>query len=213
MAKRDETRRKLLETALDLFKAKGFAETTMREIASKSDMALGAAYYHFESKDSMVQACYGEWQGLMEAEIPAVLKEKTFEARLVAAMRRKFDHLRPHRHLLWVIFRTAADPASPLSPFGRGTAAIRERSIGVFRAIVEGESGDPALTAHLPRLLWLYHMGLIFFWMHDESKGQRKTDALLVASARFMALALKVLRLPFAGALRRQALQLLESAA
>ena len=52
----EETRRMILETALSLFREKGFEDTTIRDIAAEADLSLGAAYYYFPSKEAIVGA-------------------------------------------------------------------------------------------------------------------------------------------------------------
>jgi AcrR family transcriptional regulator len=49
-----ETRRQILQAALDLFSAKGYAETSLREIAEKVGISKPALYYHFDSKDDLL---------------------------------------------------------------------------------------------------------------------------------------------------------------
>src|SRR5215813_6572805 len=60
--KSETTRRHLLNTALSLFRHRGLDATTMRHIAKEADVALGAAYYYFDSKEAIVQAYYGQVQ-------------------------------------------------------------------------------------------------------------------------------------------------------
>ena len=52
------TREKILEAALELFRERGFAEATMRDIAARAGVASGLAYYYFASKDAIVLAFY-----------------------------------------------------------------------------------------------------------------------------------------------------------
>ncbi len=52
------TREKILEAALELFRERGFAEATMRDVAARAGVATGLAYYYFESKDAIVLAFY-----------------------------------------------------------------------------------------------------------------------------------------------------------
>ena len=61
LPKSDETRARILNAALDLFRRKGFDRATMREIATEAQVAPGAAYYYFESKESIVMAFY-QWE-------------------------------------------------------------------------------------------------------------------------------------------------------
>jgi len=56
--KAEQTRKLIFQSALQLFREKGFDATTMRDIASLSGLALGAAYYYFPSKEAIVQAYY-----------------------------------------------------------------------------------------------------------------------------------------------------------
>ena len=43
--KAEETRDRILDAALRLFRERGFAETTMRDVAAAAGVATGAAYY------------------------------------------------------------------------------------------------------------------------------------------------------------------------
>jgi AcrR family transcriptional regulator len=44
----------ILDTAATLFRNKGFAATSLRDIASTANMKPGSLYYHFDSKDDIV---------------------------------------------------------------------------------------------------------------------------------------------------------------
>ncbi len=61
-ARAEDTRRKIYEAAMELFREKGFEPTTMRDIAAKAGVALGGAYYYFSAKDAIVLAFYREMQ-------------------------------------------------------------------------------------------------------------------------------------------------------
>ena len=42
---------RIVDAALQLFRDRGFDQTTMRDIAAEADVATGAAYYYFRSKE------------------------------------------------------------------------------------------------------------------------------------------------------------------
>jgi AcrR family transcriptional regulator len=65
--KRDVTRRHLLDCALALFQKRGVDSTTMRDIASAAGLSLGAAYYHFPSKEALIFAYYEDNQARLDA--------------------------------------------------------------------------------------------------------------------------------------------------
>ena len=54
----DDTKALVRSTALRLFRERGYAATTMRAIAQEAGVATGNAYYHFASKDHLVQELY-----------------------------------------------------------------------------------------------------------------------------------------------------------
>ena len=47
--------------------------------------------------------------------------------------------------------------------------------------MVDGSTArlDPELRKELPELLWLGWMGVVLFWVHDKSPGQRRTRRLI----------------------------------
>ena len=173
-----ETREKIRAVALALFQEKGFDGATMREVALKAGVATGAAYYYFPSKEALVLEFYARLQDEMEQNLPAALEgRRDLGERLRALLDLKFGLLRPNRRFFGALVRAGLDPENPVSPFSTETAALRDRSIAIFRRALEGSDVRiPAdLGPHLPRLLWLYYMGLILFWLLDRSEGQKRT--------------------------------------
>lgn len=52
----EDTRRRILDTATELFTQRGYAGTSVRDIAERLGMTKGALYYHFASKDELLYA-------------------------------------------------------------------------------------------------------------------------------------------------------------
>ena len=78
--KSEETRARILEAALRVFREHGFERATMREIAVAAGVALGAAYYYFDSKESIVMAFYQQAQGEMQPLLEEILsRSRTLE--------------------------------------------------------------------------------------------------------------------------------------
>src|SRR5258708_23867045 len=96
-------------------------------------------------------------------------------------MRLKTSTLEPYHEFAGVLFKTAADPHSPLNPFAHDSAPVRRDSIRLFAELVrDTKARIPAeLRAELPYLLWLYHMGIILFWIHDSSPKSVRTYRLI----------------------------------
>lgn len=210
--KAEETGQKILEAALTLFREEGFDKATMRDIAAKAGVATGAAYYYYPSKDAIVmefyQRSFAEMQPKIEA---AIARTRGLEARLRELIRVKLVHFTPNRGVLRALLRNGADPAYPLSPFSPETAEIREIDIAWFRSILVdcGVRIPGDLESHLPGVLWLFQMGVIFFWVIDDSPNQARTTRLLEFATRSVAALIRISALPFMRPLRKNALQLI----
>jgi len=211
LKKSEETRGRILEAALSVFRARGFEKATMREIAAEAGVAVGAAYYYFDSKEALVMAFYERSQREMQPEIVAALDHaKTLEARLRAIISKKFSYFAPNRRLLSAL-TAHTDPEHPLSPFSSETATIREEDIACFeRAVADsGVKLPPSVAPYLGRLLWMYQMGLILFWVYDKSEAQAKTMALYEKTLKMLIVTLKIAGIPLLRPLHRLAGELL----
>jgi AcrR family transcriptional regulator len=211
--KSEETRRRILAAALSVFRERGFYAATMREIAAAAGVAVGAAYYYFESKDALVMAFYAQAQNEMAPQLQAVLSEaRTLEQRLRGIIGQKLAYFAPHRTLVSAL-TSHIDPEHPLSPFSAATAHIRDRDIAFFeQAAKESRLRIPGLILpYLPRLLWLYQMGLLLFWIYDHSPAQERTGVLFDRTLKMMTVAFKLAELPLLKPLFRPAGELLKA--
>ncbi|MFF0819122.1 TetR family transcriptional regulator [Micromonospora haikouensis] len=178
----EQTRRLILDTALRMFRERGYARTTMRAIAQEAGVAVGNAYYYFGSKDHLIQEFYAGTQVEHRAAAAAVLAQETeFGQRLAGVLHAGIDVLTPYHEFAGTFFKTAAEPTSPLSPFSAESAAPRQASVALFREVLDGSTAkvDPELRPELPELLWLAYLGVVLYWVHDRSPGQAKTRQLV----------------------------------
>lgn len=178
----EQTRRLIVDTAVRLFGEQGYERTTMRAIASAAGLSVGNAYYYFPSKDHLVQEFYALIQQQHRAAVePHLAKSTDLGDRIHAAMRTGLEVMAPYHAFAGKFFKVAADPQSPLSPFSAESAPAREFSMQIFRDVVTGADAkiDPEVRAELPELLWLAHLGVTLFWVHDRSPGQARSRTLV----------------------------------
>jgi len=210
--KSEETRGRILAAAMELFRQQGFEAATMREIAVKAGVATGAAYYYFDSKDAIVLAFYDQAQKDMAPEMEAALEAtRDLRERLHKIIGVKLEYFAPSRRLLGAL-SGHTNPEHPLSPFSAQTAAIREADVKIFERALEGSRVTVAadLRDYLPRLLWMYQMGVILFWINDGSAGQKKTRALLDKSLDVVVRLIKFAGLPLTRPLRKMVIELVD---
>lgn len=212
----EDTRRKIYDAAMALFREKGFEETTMRDIAAKAGVALGGAYYYYSSKDAIVLAFYREVQEASNEPVLAALAgHRKLKDRLRCVLDKRVELLEPNRKFCAALFRHAPDRSDPLSPFSDETRAIRDGAIEHMRNALEGSDAKvPSdLKPRLPYLLWLYQMALIMFWLYDRSPNQERTRRLTEKSLVLLVNLLRLSALPLMKPLRKAALELMETTA
>ncbi|HEY6246001.1 MAG TPA: TetR family transcriptional regulator [Pyrinomonadaceae bacterium] len=211
--KGDQTKALILETALEIFHERGYEQTTMRAIARKANLSLGNAYYYFHSKEHLIQAFYHRThEEHLAASLPALEKERTLKNRLLTVMRLKIETIEPYHEFAAALFKTAANPTSPLNPFSDESDPVRKESIELFARVVDGSntSVPKDLRAELPYLLWVYHMGITLFWIHDRSPKHRRTYRLVDHTVDLVAKLITLASNPLMRPLRKQALRLVD---
>lgn len=210
--KGERTRALILETALRLFRDRGFEETSMRTIADEAGVSVGNAYHYFESKEHLVQAFYAQTHAehLVACE-PLLARESELSQRLRVVLQAKIDTAEPYHHLSALLFRTAADPKSPLNPFSSDSGPVREAATTLMRQVIDGSRTKVPkdLAAELPNLLWLFEMSIILFWIHDESDERARTRSLIDRSCVLVGRLISLASFPLLKSMRSEMLELL----
>jgi AcrR family transcriptional regulator len=213
--KAEVTERKILDAALEMFRTQGFEQTTMRDIAAEAGVATGAAYYYYPSKDAIVLGFYQRSCAEMQPQIEEMLATEAggLEDRLKTLINVKLKYFAPYRSVLRALLKNGADPAHPLSPFALNNKPIRDIDVAWFQKILIncGIRVPKDLEPHMPEVLWMFQMGVIYFWISDESRGQQRTTRLLILGAKIIATLLKIAGLPLTRSVRKVAIELIET--
>lgn len=85
---KEETRRIILDAAYALFAEEGYAQTTMRKLASKAGVGLGTIFKHFPDKPSLLVAAYQEDLGKIIVEAFKSLPETGIKKQLLHITKR-----------------------------------------------------------------------------------------------------------------------------
>lgn len=206
MTKQD-TRRLILDTALRLFEERGYAATTMRAIADEAGVTPSNAYYWFAGKDQLIQEFYLRIQ-TEHAERAAIglAGGGTLLDRLRAVEHAFLDVIADYHAFGQAFVGIAIAPDSPSNPLSETSAPAREQSLAIYREVVAGAvpKVPEKVRDILPELLWLCHLGVTLFWVTDRSSGQERTRRLVDATVPLIGPMLRVVRLPWGGAVVEQ---------
>jgi AcrR family transcriptional regulator len=198
-AKGAQTAERILETALGMFRDRGFDPTTMRDIASACGMSLGAAYYHFESKEALLLAYYQRLHEDRQRHAERLFAETSdLRERVIGLYHHHLAALGDDRRLLAALVRIVADPESRASIFAPETRDIRQADMGLFRRAIDGAEVPNQLRVMGAMGMWALQLGLLLYFLRDDSEGQRRTHELVDRSVDFFLPLLPLLSTPFA---------------
>jgi AcrR family transcriptional regulator len=109
--RREDTRSRIQEIALELFTEKGYDATSLREISERLGFTKAALYYHFKSKEEIVESMTADHIARIESLIEwAGDQASTLETRR-EFVRRYMDSLSVSKHFKVMKFFQQNQPA------------------------------------------------------------------------------------------------------
>lgn len=179
-AKATETRRRILDTALQLFASKGYEHTTMRDIATLAGCSLGLTYRYFASKEDLALELY-RWLVIQLEQQTQALPVAPLADRFDQLMRGLLGIMAPHRLTLIALAGAALNPLSRAGVFGADGAEMRRRARAAYLDLVAGATDAPrgAQRGHIATVLYGAQLGLVLLWLQDLTEGGRQTKQLL----------------------------------
>ena len=194
-AAKEATRERITAAALRLFASKGFDATTTKAIAAKARVAEGTVFNYFATKED-IALHFLEQE--VDSAIAAVrgnprLHKAPLEEKLFALVQSQIEYLTPYENFIGAAFVRALRPSSTLA-FGVRATALRERYLAFVQELIEESlprRGANALAWAAPQAFWIYYLGVLLYWLHDESPGKQNTLAFL---DRSLTLGVRVLR-------------------
>jgi AcrR family transcriptional regulator len=196
-SKKEATQKKILEISLKLFQTEGFDKTTMRDIAAKCGIALGTTYNYFPTKEHLAlyffESALDEVMERYRREAPpgASLEEKLF---LLLSI--ELERIAPYEDFLNVAVTHAVVPGSKLHPMSADSQRLKAKYLDFVGALLEDAKKAGALQTFgmdemVRQAFWVYHLGIMMFWLNDASRKKEDTYVLLDKSLRFILTALR----------------------
>ena len=139
--RREDTRQRLFEAAVELIAEQGFSATTVDDIALRAKVAKGTVYYNFASKTALFEELLRHGIGLLTDEFRAAVAGLAPREAVDALVRAQLEYIRRYRAfaqlLLSEMWRTNREWQQTL-------VLLREQAIGVIAETVQAgvDSGD-----------------------------------------------------------------------
>jgi TetR/AcrR family transcriptional regulator, cholesterol catabolism regulator len=139
--RREDTRQRLFEAAVELIAEQGFSATTVDDIALRAKVAKGTVYYNFASKTALFEELLRHGIGLLTEDFRAAVKGLPPRDAVAALIRAQLEYIRRYRSfaqlLLSEMWRTNREWQQTL-------VLLREEAIGTIAETVQAgvDSGD-----------------------------------------------------------------------
>ncbi|MBI3793742.1 MAG: TetR/AcrR family transcriptional regulator [Nitrospinae bacterium] len=194
-AQKDKNRQKLISAAVDVITEKGFQSATMREIAKKAGLAEATIYKYFPTKEKLVYAYYEQTQTVAVERAAKVkgVEKFTLRERFQLLIDTGLEAFLNDREFVRKTFGVAF--ISPAGYFG-GTSEVKRLFANAVADLVESaeirrEIPEQPFKAFVPALSWDYYLGVVTFWLKDESENFSDTTLLVEKSLAVVEAVLK----------------------
>jgi len=189
LAKGEQRRAELIERALVCLAEKGYAATSMRDIATAADLNLGRLHYYFQSKADLLLVAIMHYktgfisdiEGIVaNAKTPEALRRAYVEAMVSASTRDAFIHR------LWYDVRSRSLFEPPLQSVVDGIEKGLRRSLsGVLAAL--GAPTDKETVDHFYHLIDGYFLAALGKTIRGQQSAaadfRKQLNALLPGTA------------------------------
>jgi AcrR family transcriptional regulator len=139
--RREDTRQRLYEAAVELVAEHGFSATTVDDIAERAGVAKGTVYYNFPSKTALFEELLRHGVGLLTADFRAAVADRPPTEAVAALVRAELAYIQRYRSfaqlLLSEMWRTNREWQQTLK-------LLREEAVGVIADVLRAgvDSGD-----------------------------------------------------------------------
>ncbi|MCX6021836.1 MAG: TetR/AcrR family transcriptional regulator [Chloroflexi bacterium] len=155
-ARRDATRERLLDAALDVFSRKGYHAAGVEDIVAASGSSKGGFYFHFPSKQEIFQALADQLALRLLGSVDAAARAAPDAAAAIdAALDDLLDTLTRHRRLARILLTEVGQLGPGLDPL---LFAVHERFAQAIRGYLDravAEEAIPPQDTEMAAWVWL----------------------------------------------------------
>ncbi|MCW8879521.1 MAG: TetR family transcriptional regulator [Kangiellaceae bacterium] len=193
--KQEETRLKIISTAIDMFSEKGFESTTMKQIAREAGIGDATIYKYFPNKDKLIFAYYGlkAEESVQEFLGEEELEDYSLQEKLQLLIDIYLGKLLPDREFVADSIKMIMQSPSILF---KDVTPVREEFVGVIHdLLIEAENNNEIaktpFTSSIARLANEFILATLLYWVKDDSDEFSNTTQMVDMS---LALGVEILR-------------------
>lgn len=188
--KKLETRRKLVNTAADLFVVNGFDRTTMKQIAREAGIGDATIYKYFPSKDKLILGFYDvRGSDAMKTYQDADgLEDYSFSEKLQLLVDTYLEQLMGDREFVEITLKQFFKSPISLLKDELTVAKAYKKEFAALLSSLEEDNNYPEIPMQgmLATLLTDYLLAVTLYWMKDDSEEFSNTTQLVDLSVNLI---------------------------
>ena len=180
-AAKELTKRNIIKAAVELMTEKGFKKVTMKSISKAAGIGDATIYTYFSTKEKIV---YGYYEMISQdtiTEHATIDWEFSLQASIQVLIDIYLEKLMPDREFVQATFPKLF--INPMTELGE-TTIVKELFSTVITDILEeavatNEIASMPMQGILPGFVYEYIMGVVYFWLKDESDEFNETAQMI----------------------------------
>lgn len=174
MPRKTDYPRLIVDNALELAAIKGWAQTSLHDIAAAAGLTLAAMHSTYPSKTAIVAAYTTRVDEAVLNDIDSDLADKSSRERLFDVLMKRFDAMNPHKEAVRSILRASTSDVEALA---RGPLSLYRSMRWMMEAANIPSSGVRGQLRI--KGLALIYLAVLRTWFNDDSEDMSRTMASL----------------------------------
>ena len=174
MPRKTDYPRLIVDSALELAASRGWAETSLGDIAEAAGLTLAQLHGTFPSKTAIVAAYTTRVNETVLNDIDPELADKSSRERLFDVLMKRFDAMNPHKEAVRSILRASTSDVEALA---RGPLSLYRSMRWMMEAANISSSGVRGQLRI--KGLALIYLAVLRTWFNDDSEDMARTMASL----------------------------------
>lgn len=171
--KAQQTKKKILEVALDLFSKKGFDQVTVDEIVNTANSSKGAFYVHFNSKNEIFLEKFKEIDDFYDTFTQSLPDDMSYSEKIINLTKSQMVYLRDElgKDLMRTVYMSALTPDQPKTLSNTDRKLYKIIHLFVQKGQEKGEFKDTISAKEITMLITRCMRGTLYDWQifNDDS--------------------------------------------
>jgi len=192
---KQETRLKLIASAVEIISEKGFRATTMKAIAQKAEVGIATIYNYFPNKEKLLYAYFEEKYILLAEQVEEIegFEEYELNEKIQVLIETSLENFLEDREFVQEAAYLAV--FSPFTSFNDGKQArtiFLDTAKDIWNKTLEEKGKETPLTQDWMLLMfWEYYLGIVAYWLKDESQNFNHTTQLMDKTSEIIKVSLE----------------------